>query len=439
MKLNLKTIKSLALAFSALFIVTACSSDDNSTPDVPKGPSVNRDFQVAFASGSGNPSMTYLQGVTDIATGSISFSKKGFEMPSTRTARIFTSSDGKFIYNLNYTVGTLVKFEYKGGQNYVKVGEIDSAVPLGTKTGRFTKINDNLGSVQYITSQAIFSDEDKKNYEGHKMTASIGLFDLNTMTIKPGYQKSLDIKLDEKLTKEGYHIWRLDTPVLVGNKLYYGAGLRRYDHLTGKNVDYDKTMVLVLDYNDLTKYEIIFGDYVEGATNGYRTPTLYNGDNNSILVMATSDTKTFITKIVNGKFDESFVFDLNKALGGVETSSNGWFYVGDGIGYVTYEKVGKSQVQIGVDKDGKPTYSSPWGVARVNLKDKTAVDLDVPAGLWLFQYQTAVARDGIFYIALAPVGGKGNIYMFDVKSTSPKGKLGAEITAGADQYYIGVY
>ena len=37
---------------------------------------------------------------------------------------------------------------------------------------------------------------------------------------------------------------------------------------------------------------------------------------------------------------------------------------------------------------------------------------------------------------LAPVGGKGNVHVFDVNSTSPQGITGANITAGADQYYI---
>ncbi|NLX72343.1 MAG: hypothetical protein GXY94_03455 [Bacteroidales bacterium] len=70
----------------------------------------------------------------------------------------------------------------------------------------------------------------------------------------------------------------------------------------------------------------------------------------------------------------------------------------------------------------------------------TVLDLNVPDNLWLTQYQSSVVRDGIFYIALSPVGSNGNIYMFDVDSESPNGTPGAGITGtGADQYYIGIY
>ena len=70
----------------------------------------------------------------------------------------------------------------------------------------------------------------------------------------------------------------------------------------------------------------------------------------------------------------------------------------------------------------------------------SAVDLNVPDNLWLQQYQSAVVKDGKFYIALSPVGRNGNIYMFDVNSTSKEGQLGATLTdTGADQYYIGIY
>jgi len=75
----------------------------------------------------------------------------------------------------------------------------------------------------------------------------------------------------------------------------------------------------------------------------------------------------------------------------------------------------------------------------MDLVNNTVVDLNVPDGLWLTQWQTSVVRDGKFYVALSPVGAPGHIYIFDVNSTSPDATLGAATVAGADQYFIGIY
>lgn len=441
MKSNFLNFKGLFLAVSGVLLTVGCSSDDNSTKVDPVNPPVEqtKDYQLAFANGTGSQSGTVLQGVKGLSEGVISFDKFGYQLSSSRTARIFTSSDGKFIYSLNYTVGDIQKLEYLGGQSYKKVGEIDTSVPLGTKYVRFTKIDDKIASVHYINAEAVYAGKDKTDYQGHKMVASIGLLDLETMTFKPGFNNAIDIKLEAELTKKGYYISRIDAPVVSNGKLYYGAAVSIFNASTGKGTPTDKTFTLVVDYNDLAKTAVITTEHVIGSTNGYRTPTIHKNEKGEVLQLVVGNDKTYIAKIVNGKYDTSFKFDLGEALGGKKTSSNGWFYAGDGIAYIPYEKRDLNKIQIGVNPQGEPTYSAAWGVARVDLNTKTAVDLEVPEGLWLTQYQTSVVRNGVFYIALAPVSGKGNIYMFDVKSTSATGKKGAEITSGADQYYIGIY
>ena len=68
------------------------------------------------------------------------------------------------------------------------------------------------------------------------------------------------------------------------------------------------------------------------------------------------------------------------------------------------------------------------------------VDLQVPAGLDLRDYQYSIAKDGKFYMALAPKSGSGNIYIFDINNTSATGyTVGAKITSAANQYYIGIF
>ena len=417
----------------ALTALASCSKDNNPEPPLPV---VEKDFQLAFASGSGSISGTYLQGLSNLSTGEITFSGKGYSMTSSRTARVFVSTDGSTIYSLNYTEGTIDKLTYNGGDNYTKITTLDASIPLGNKTIRFTKLDDEVGSVHYIAATAVYENETE--YQKHKMTASIGILDLETMQLKPGFNKDIDVVIDAALAAQGYFISRIDAPVVSGGKLYYGAAVSKFNAATGKNDATDRAFTLVLDYPSLTNATAIETTKVKGSTNGYRTPTQHKDEAGDILQMVSGSNETHIVKIRNGQYDTSFDYNLS-ALLGKGTSSNGWFYAGNGIGYIPYEDLSKEQIQTGVNPQGEPSYSAAWGLARMDLNNNTVVDLNVPEKLWLTQYQTSVIRDGIFYISLSPVGGVGNIYMFNIASTNPNATLGAKITSGADQYYIGIY
>jgi len=430
----LKFKSTFAIAAIGLTVFASCSDkDDDPTPPPPP---VTKDFQLAFASGSGSISGTYLQGITDLSEGEITFSGKGYSMTSSRTARVFTSTDGSTIYSLNYTEGTIDKLTYNGGDNYTKITTLDASIPLGNRTIRFTKLDDEVGSVHYIAATAVYENETE--YQKHKMTASIGILDLETMQLRDGFNKDIDVVIDADLAAQGYFISRIDAPVISGGKLYYGTAVSKFNTATGSNDATDRAFTLVLDYPSLTNATAIETTNVSGSTNGYRTPTQHKNEAGDILQMVSGNDKTHIVKIRNGQYDSSFDYDLS-ALLGKGTASNGWFYAGNGIGYIPYEDLNKDKIQTGVNPQGEPSYSAAWGLARMDLNNNTVVDLNVPENLWLTQYQTSVIRDGIFYIALSPIGGSGNIYMFDVNSTSKDGALGAKITSGADQYYIGIY
>lgn len=432
---NAKGLKGLLIAGACVIaLATGCTKDDNKGPSVPVE---TQDFQLSFASGSGSISGTYLQGLPDISTGAISFSNKGYLMSTARTSRIFPSDDGKTIYSLTYTVGEIDKFTYNGGDNYTKTGTFDASVPLGATAVRLTKLNDNAASVHYIRSTAEYAGANNTEYQKHAITASIGILNLDAMNFGTNFNKEINVTLPGTLAQEGYNITRIDAPVVSGNKIYYGAAVSKFNAATGTNTQTDKTFTLVLDYPSLSNATVISRDDIVGSTNGYRTPTQHTNEAGEILQMVSANGETYIVKIVNGQYT-SFKFGLHEKLGR-ETSSNGFFYAGNGICFMPYEKIGDDQVQIGVNPEGEPTYSSAWGLARIDLNNGTAIDLNTPAGLWLQQYQSSVVRDGKFYIALSPVGVPGNIYMFDVNSTSKDGVKGASITSGADQYYIGIY
>lgn len=430
-----------SLCVSALVIMasfSACSDNDDPVPNPnPEPTPTTQDFQLAFASGSGSISGTYMQGVADVSEGNISFEKAGTLISTGRTSRIFPSADRKYIYSLTYQQGTIDKWEYKGGSDYTKIATIDGGVPLGTKGIRFYKLNEEVGSLHYITSKAQYA-EDGTTYIGHKMTVTIGILDFETMKLKEGYRSDIDLKLPGTLGEEGYNITRIDCPVLSNGKLYYGAALSKFNKSTSKNEETDRAMTLVIDYPSLENATVIETTLASGSTNGYRTPTQQVNENGEIYQLVSGGGKTSIVKLVNGKYDPTYKYSLDGLLKN-PTASNGFFYAGNGIAYIPYEKRHLPQIQIGVNPQGEPSYSSAWGVARMDLINNTVVDLEVPDGLWLTQWQTSVVRDGKFYIALSPVGKPGHIYSFDVNSTSPKGTLGASTVAGADQYFIGIY
>ena len=423
------------LAVAVLGLGTVITSCDKTDPD-DDSDIVYGDFQLAFASGSGSLSGTYLQGLEDISKGEITFEGRGYELSSARVARIFVSSDGASLYSLNYTVGTIDKLTYVGGHNYTKEVTFDASIPLGSKTVRFVKLNDEEGSVHVTAATAQYENETE--YIGHKITASIGILNLKDMNFGTNFNKDINVVLPDDLARQGYYISRIDCPIKSGNKLYYGAAVSIFDPSTGRNTETDKTFTLVVDYPSLENATVIQTSLVKGSTNGYRTPTQHVNEAGEILQMVSNNGETSIIKIVNGQYHSTFKYNLHTLLGR-QTSSNGWFYVGNGIGYIPYEKVGDDQVQIGVNPQGEPSYSSAWGLARMDLNNNTVVDLNTPAGLWLQQYQTSVVRNGKFYIALSPVGTQGYIYIFDVNSTNPEGTKGAKIFSGADQYYIGIY
>jgi hypothetical protein len=430
----LKFLNRLAVSAMTLALLAACDKNNEPEPE----PVVENDFHIAFASGTESSSATLIQGVADLKTGTVS-PRTGHEMESSRTARIFASSDGSTIWSLNYTVGSIEKLSYLGGDSYTRTERIDASVPLGTAAVRFTKLNDQFGSVHYIVATAQYEvANDPTTYLGHNMTASIGLLNLETMAMADGYSKAIPVSISEILAEQGYYISRIDCPVISGGKLYYGAALNKYNPLTNKNVAVDKTCTLVLDYPSLANATVVMTEHVAGATNGYRTPTQHINEAGEILQMVSGNNEVHIVKLVNGQYT-SFDFNLSAKIG-KPAASNGFFYAGNGIAYIPYEDLSKERIQIGVDPQGNPSYSSMWKLARMDLGKGTAVDLNVPDDLWLQQYQNSVVRNGIFYIALSPVGVDGNIYMFDVDSESPDATLGASITGtGSEQYYIGIY
>lgn len=429
MKSKLKPYLNMALAASFALATSACSTDDDTPNPGTGGETEDRNYTVALAVGSGGSSTTYVQSLQDLSSGSISFDGYGFEVPSTRTARIFASGDGEELFDLDYGGGRVYKFDVNGGEAYSQVSETNVEVAIGTTHPRWTKVSEEYALLHNVVSEQVWNGEE---YVGPKATArlvSLSLDDLEIETIE-----EFEIPQGEDAGTNDY-VFRIDAPIVVGNKAYYGVGKRGYNPNTDENVTatYSSVETLVVDYPSLTNPTLISTnvDGARGATNGYRTPVAQvdeQGDVYQLITVPDNTYDTFILRMRDGEYDETYSFNLDDLLG-KNTRSNGWFYVGNGIGYVPYANSDEGEL-------GDPV----WSVARIDLYNNTAVKLNLPENLWLQQYQNAVVVDGMLHMAIAPVGQEGNIYIFDPESTSPDGfTTGASLQSGADAYYIGIY
>jgi len=416
--------------FMAITLISLVSCDD----EIDDKKNANQDgkafFHVVMAIGEGGDDGTLSQAVPDLTKGTISFDGYGFEVPSTRTARVYASNDGKYLYNLNYGGGTVAKFSVEGGQSYTKINETNVQYAIGTTHPRWTKVDDDAALLHNVITEHKYTDAAGADYSYTAATAYLVSIDLeNKMAM--GAVERFEIPRNADDSAKNLHVWRIDAPVVKNGKAFYGVAKRKYDAATGKNVNLPYgAMSIVVDYPSLTNPKVITSTVAQGSTYGYRTPVAHADEKGDIYQIAGSP--AFILKIKNNDYDNSFVFNLSEKLGlGIQVASNGWFYVGNGIGYVPYYDLAK----------GNGAAAAAWGVARVDLYNGTAIKMNIPGALWLQQYQYSVkGNDGKFYMALAPVGTDGNIYMFDPASTSPDGfTTGATLKGAAGQFYIGIF
>ncbi|CAM1347880.1 hypothetical protein [Tenacibaculum insulae] len=414
-----KALLLTATMASTLFI--SCDSNDDIEDKLPTG---NQEFyNVAFGVGSTGNSATFVQSFPDLKEGAISFKGKGFEVPSVRTARIYGSPSGKFLYNLSYGGGMLYKYEINGASDYTLLEETNVQIAMGTAYPRWKVLNEDDALVHTITTEKMYTDDVYTHTEAKAILQRIDLTNL-------ALAENAKVAIPE--TADNLHIWRIDNPTIQGGKAYYGVAKRGYDPNTDENVRTDdyKATTLVVDYPSLKNPVLLESEVAKGSTYGYRAPVYHVDEKGDIYHLTSNPAK--LVRIKNGVYDNSYQLDLSAALGMPQVGANGWYYVGNGIAYAPYYD---ASVGSGSDQ------ATPWGVTRIDLYNKTAVKLNVPANLWMWYYQSGVlGKDGKFHMAIAPLGAKGNIYSFDPKSTSADGfTKGAELDNGADSFYIGVY
>lgn len=414
----------------------SCESNDDAPGIEDPDPSTERAYHLVLGSSSTGESATYTQGATvtelNDPTKTFSFSGFGYEIPSTRTARLYSSNDGSTLFNLNYGGGEISKYDYISGQNYSLDLTTDIQAVMGTAYPRWTKLDENFAMLHAVATENIYDDPNAESpvYQKTQATITLALVNLETMSVIEN--TSFVYNLSDAEASQGIYVSRIDAPVVANGKLYYGVAKSLYDPLTDARgtMVYESVETLVIDYPSLENQTSISSNLAQGSTNGYRTPVAHKDENGDTYQLVTTGDVS-IMKISNGTYDTSYgKFDIKSLLGHNAEANTGWFYVGNGIGYVPV-----------LNTDLGDNASSYWDVVRIDIYNKTAITMNIPLDLWLRQYQWASVIEGKLYMALSSLGGEGNVYIFDPASGSADGfTKGAKLETGTtDASYIGLF
>lgn len=407
----------IMLVLSVVF-VTSCSKDDT-TGETPKNQEPEkRTFHVSGVIKEGEVSSAYLAGVQDLSQGDLTFKDNGLKLNATRAARVLTSGD--YVYALDYGGGIIYQYKVKADGTYEAVKQLDVSTAMGTATPRFKQVSDDAILVQNVVVETVKDGETITSVTPTMYAAIVKIPELQITTIMDPY---VIAQTDQEKPDDIYTL-RVDAPVVQGGKVYYGM-MRTVNGIGfGGTPASTGVQTLVMDYPSLTNQTVIRSESAVGHTNGYRTPSMHvdeKGDvyqSNQFMARFKFDlsggSKTVIKKLKDGNYDESYVFNVSEALG-EEISTAGWFYVGNGIGYMP---ILLEDVYDPADKSVK----NYWSVAKIDVYNKTATKIDVPLSD-LLSYQSGVVHDGKFYMAISPVGGDAKVYEFDPATNTAKAAL----------------
>lgn len=452
MKRNFLNIKTLSANLMIVGLIASCSNDnDNPGPDPIEGES--RWITVAAARMGDNPgdgnggTLIYSISSEDAKdpTKSIEPFDNGFIAPSNRTARLQASEDGNTIFNISYagdTGGNYTKYTVNGGQNFVQTGSEISIAPYVGSAPRWIKLfdGDKTGAAVYVNTDHEIDDNDTPDdatddsYIRTNATIGVVTLDLENSLIKNFQEHSVALSAEEEAN--GYYISRIDMPTLnaAGNKLYIGARLSKVNPTTAESdsgYEILGSKTIVLDYPSLLNPKVISSTVGHGNTNGYRSINafLYNG---SVYQANQSDPEgSHILKIgANNEYDNSYVFNLDDALGIDDAYILAWRPAGNGKAVIAYRHAGSAEGVAGAQ--------GFFALADLNAKTAQKIN-DIPyhADFYLFQYQGFVVDETEIYITQAPVGQNGNIYVIDTETGEVT--KGAELVNVAGSHFIGTF
>lgn len=421
------------------WITLSGAIDDPSNTNPADGDAGTKVYSVSAADAK-NPDIT------------INVFNNGMSVKSQRTARLQSSVDGNFLYNIQYTGddgGIFNKYSVHGGNDFRASGaEVETATYVSSSP-RWLKAAEGIGIAVRGTANAVVYEGTAPDFVYKETTTKVDILslDLNDPKII-NTTTTASLKLSEEEVAAGYHIWRIDVPIVnkAGNKVYIGAGVRKYNtesFTIGTNgaptfatdntspIAWAKT--IVADYPSLANPHIITSANTRAATNGYRSTMQYIGTDGNVYQATSGEgygnggSKILKISAATNDYDNSYVFSLDAALSVSNSYIETWRYVGDGIGFVVYSLVNSAGERTG------------GYIARVNLNNKTATKYSLPneSSLYFGQIQNIALNGDDVFIAVAVPGQQGNIYVFDRKTGEMS--VGAKLGNQTGGQYIGAY
>lgn len=371
-----------------------------------------------------------------------------------RAPHAYRSSDG-FLYSLTYRLGDITNVIYnKDKKKFELLTTVRSQNVIGNSNMRFALLpGTHYSSVHEISPVRFDASGKVLGKDATGTAASIGgtynIVILDNTAMKLGDNNKGNISLPE-LDKQGYFISRIHSPVITGGKIYYGAQISKIeslDKVPGKKTvkSTGKTATLILDYPSFKTPKTIFYKEEVGSTTGYRSRNMFVAEDGKTIYQLTGfeGGKVYMLKIKDGAYQD-WSIDIAGKCGHNTARSVGWFYAGNGIAFVPYEKGNAEPITKYTDPHGNEIEQYPWGIARVDLNTGEVLDLEVPSHTYFFQYQEAAIRNGKIYFAITPVGENlsnydGNVYIWDVKNTQAKPKLGAKLVSGSNNVFTAIF
>jgi len=270
----------------------------------------------------------------------------------------------------------------------------------------------------------------------------IALLDLKN----PGMANTTQLSLafPDELASQGYVLGRMDVPLVnkAQNKLFVPVSVSKIDpkvpsldedgKLQWVKKDDDNrtigTVTLVLDYPSLKNPEFIISKVGKTDNIGYRTKTQHVGTDGHIYQAATSFWEGHQILRISGetnKYDDSYDFDLNKALNISDADIVAFRYVRDNIGVVLYKRGGKGAYLALVDLNAKTA---------THLATEVEADENFSS---IGQYQNIGAAGDYVYVPLTPYSKDGNLYVINWRTKEII--KGAKLKGYSFGYYIGAY
>ncbi len=432
-------------------VISSCKDKSNDTPEIQSDRWITISGSLMDQeAGDGNGGTMIYSVTPDQAKDpnvSINVFDEGMHVKSSRTARLQASADGKFLYNIQYTGddgGIFNKYSVHGKKDYRSVGAEVATADYVSTSPRWLKAAEGVGVAVRASANDIVYTGVTPNFVFQKRTAKTDVITLDLNDPKITKNTSFDLSLSDEEVAEGYYVSRIDVPVInkVGNKVFIGAAISKVntssptigtdgfpifatDNASAKS--WAKT--LVLDYPSLANPKLITSNKTRGNTNGYRSTQQYVATDGHVYqatsgqAAGTGGSKILRINSATNDYDD-YEFSLDVALGVTDSYINTWKYAGDGIAFVVYA----------IGGSGGGSY-----IARIDLNAKTATKYTILNGADLNsrQIQNVTQYGDDVYIAIAPVGLDGNIYVFN--KTTGVMTVGAKLVNKVGNQYIGTY